>query len=139
MLDLTTVDAALIENVEWITPAGRQHVAFKFSAPGHSQVFLLDRLQAEKLAAGLIAYMPAPAGDEVLIDIPASLEGEHEVMATSIDADEPRFDGVTQAKFHLRLTVGDHNVTMTMSHSELLRLVTQMQAKLQEHRVRTAN
>ncbi|QEL25083.1 hypothetical protein FQV39_22645 [Bosea sp. F3-2] len=139
MLDLTMVDAALIDNVEWITPAGQLHVAFKFTAPGHSQVFLLDRPQAEKLAAGLNAYMPAPAGDEVQIDIPAGLVGEHEVTATSIDTDEPRFSGATQGKFHLRLTIGDRHVTMTMSHSELLRLVAQMQAKLQEHRVRTAN
>ncbi|MGN6097122.1 MAG: hypothetical protein ACTHP8_12890 [Bosea sp. (in: a-proteobacteria)] len=139
MSDQKTVDAALIENVEWITPAGQHHVAFKFTAPGHSQVFLLDQLQAEKLAAGLIAYMPAPMSDEVQIDIPAGLAGEQEATATSVDAVGPTTGYELTGEFHLRLTVGDRDVTVTMPHSELLRLVGQMQMRLQEHRARTAN
>lgn len=138
--DETTEAAAMIEAVDWVRPAGDNLVAFKFSDEGGSQVFVLDGDQAEALAGGLIAHLPAPAGTQLGFEISQGLQGEHRVSDTSVSRLHSPHEPAQDALFLLRLSVGeDKHLTLKMSHRELLRWIGQMQAQAAEHHRRHAN
>lgn len=138
--DETTEAAAMIDAVDWVRPAGDNLVAFKFSDEGGSQVFVLDGDQAEALAGGLIAHLPAPAGTQLGFEISQGLQGEHRVSDTSVSRLHSPHEPAQDALFLLRLSVGDDkHLTLKMSHRELLRWIGQMQAQAAEHHRRHAN
>ena len=130
-------EAVLIETVGWVRPAEGNHVAFEMSDGHVSNVFVLDGVQAEKLAEGLMAHLPPAPGEQIQITVPDGLSGDVQVDEVVVagpgsqQSDEP---------FVLRFQAKEGTVlTLKMSHREVLRWMRRLQAQVADYHRRHGN